>query len=148
MVRIIPAMNEPPASQAAVDQFLASPRLLHLGVTESDGTPLVHPVWYTWEDDTWLLHIGTRSRKRRAIDHQSIVYGTIEAPDGMVGVRGKATARLDPNQDRLRAILQAQCLHYNRPPDSESYRFLFGLLDSGGLMLAILTPHYLAAWGL
>jgi hypothetical protein len=148
MVRIISAMNEPPASPAAVDQFLASPRLLHLGVTEPDGTPLVHPVWYTWEDDTWLLHLGTRSRKRRAIDHQPVVYGTIETLDGTVGVRGKATARLDPDQDRLRAVLQAQCLHYNRPPDSETYRLLFGLLDTGGLVLAVLTPQYLAAWGL
>lgn len=148
MMRIIPAMNEPPASRAAIDQFLAPPRLLHLGVTEPDGTPLVHPVWYTWVDDTWLVHLGTTSRKRRAIDRQPIVYGTVESPDGTVGVRGKATARLDPDQDRLRRVLQAQCTHYARPPDSETYRLLFGLLETGGLVLAVLTPHYLAAWGL
>ena len=147
-MRIVSAMNEPPASRLAVDQFLASPRLLHLAVTEPDGTPLVHPVWYTWEDGTWLVHLGTTSRKRRAIDRQPIVYGTIEAPDGTVGVRGKATAHLDPDQDCLRAVVQAQCSHYARPPDSETYHLLYGLLEIGGLVLAILTPHYLAAWGL
>ncbi len=105
-------------------------------------------MWYTWEDGTWLVYLGTTSRKRRAIDRQPIVYGTIEAPDGTVGVRGKATAHLDPDQDRLRAAVQAQCIHYARPPDSETYRLLFGLLEIGGLVLAILTPHYLAAWGL
>jgi hypothetical protein len=99
-------------------------------------------------DDTWLVHLGTTSRKCRAIDRQPIVYGTIEAPDGMVGVRGKATARLDLNQDRLRMVLQTQCTHYARPPESETYRLLFGLLETGGLALAVLTPHYLATWGL
>jgi hypothetical protein len=147
-MRIVAAMNEPPASRSAVDQFLASPRLLHLAVTERDGTPLVHPVWYTWEDGTWLVHLGTTSRKRRAIDRQPTVYGTIETPDGTVGVRGKATAHLDLDRDRLRAVVQAQCSHYARPPDSETYCLLYGLLEAGGLVLAILTPHYLAAWGL
>ena len=147
-VRIIPAMDEPPAKPAAIDHFLASPRLLHLGVTEPDGTPLVHPVWYTWARDELLVHLGTTSRKRRALDRQPIVYFTIEAPDGTIGVRGKATARIDPDRDRLRVILQAQCARYARPPDSETYRLLFALLETGGLVLAVLTPHYLATWGL
>ena len=147
-VRIIPAMGEPPAMREVVEHFLASPRLLHLGVSEADGTPLVHPVWYTWAPDQLLLHLGTASRKRRAIDQQPIVYFTIEVPDGTVGVRGKATARIDPDRHRLRAVLQEQCTRYARPPDSETYRLLFGLLETGGLVLAVLTPHYLATWGL
>jgi Pyridoxamine 5'-phosphate oxidase len=147
-VRIIPAMGEPPATRAAVDRFLAAPRLLHLGVTEPNGTPLVHPVWYTWAQDQLLLHLGTTSRKRHAIDQQPVVYFTIEASDGMVGVRGKATAHIEPARDLLRPMLQAQCVRYARPPDSETYRLVFGLLETGGLVLAVLTPHYLATWGL
>jgi Pyridoxamine 5'-phosphate oxidase len=127
---------------------LAAPRLLHLGVTEPDGTPLVHPVWYTWASDALLVHLETTSRKRRAIDRQPTAYFTIEEPDGTVGVRGKATARIDPDRGQLRAVLQAQCTHYSRPPDSETYRLVFGLLDTGGLALAVLSPHYLATWGL
>jgi hypothetical protein len=148
MVRIIPAMGEPPATPETIDQFLASARILHLGVTEPDGTPLVHPVWYTWERDVLLLHMGTTSRKRRAIDRQPTVYFTIEVPDGTVGVRGKATARIDLDRDRLRIVLQAQCTRYDRPPESETYRLVFRLLETGGLVLGVLTPHYLAAWGL
>jgi Pyridoxamine 5'-phosphate oxidase len=147
-MRIIAAMGEPPATRAAVEQFLAAPRLLYLGVTEPDGTPLVHPVWYTWEGDTLLVHLGTPSRKRQAIDRQPTVYFTIALPDGTAGVRGKATARLDPDRDRLRHVLQAQCARYARPPDSETYRLVFGLLATGHLVLAVLTPHYLATWGL
>jgi hypothetical protein len=148
IVHIIPAMGEPPATREAVEQFLASPRLLHLGVTEPDRTPLVHAVWYTWERDTLLVHLGASSRKRRAIDLQPIVYFTIEAPDGTVGVRGKATARIDPDRDRLRVVLEAQCSRYARPPDSETYRLVFGLLEAGELVLGVLIPHYLATWGL
>ena len=147
-MRIIPAMGEPPATRADVDYFLAAPRIMRLGVTESDGTPLVHPVWYTWEHDQFLLHLGTTSRKRQAIDAQPVVYFTIDDAGSMVGVRGKATATIDPDRTRLGAVVQAQCDRYTRPKESETYRLLFGLLETGGLVLAALTPHYLATWGL
>ena len=146
-MRIIPAMDEPPATRAAVEGFLVAPRLMHLGVTEPDGTPLVHPVWYTWACDHFLLHLETASRKHRAIRAQPIVYFVIDEA-GLVGVRGKATATLDPDRDRLRAVLQAQCQRYARPEGSDTYRLVFGLLERGGLRLAVLTPHYLATWGL
>jgi hypothetical protein len=63
-------------------------------------------------------------------------------------VRGKATATIDADRDRLGAVVQAQCDRYTRPKESETYRLLFGLLETGGLVLAALTPHYLATWGL
>jgi nitroimidazol reductase NimA-like FMN-containing flavoprotein (pyridoxamine 5'-phosphate oxidase superfamily) len=80
-MKIVPAYTIPqigPATRAAVDRFLAAPRLMRLGVTEPDGTPLVHPVWYTWEQDQFLLHIPTRSPKRTAIEAQPTVYFTVD----------------------------------------------------------------------
>jgi nitroimidazol reductase NimA-like FMN-containing flavoprotein (pyridoxamine 5'-phosphate oxidase superfamily) len=146
-MRMIPAMGEPPATRAAIEGFLAAPRLMHLGVTEPDGTPLVHPVWYTWASDHFLLHLETASRKQRAIRAQPIVYFVIDEA-GLVGVRGKATATFDPDRGRLRVVLQAQCQRYARPEGSDTHRLVFGLLERGGLLLAVLTPHYLATWGL
>jgi hypothetical protein len=147
MVRIIPAMGEPPATQVMVEHFLAAPRLMHLGVTEPDGTPLVHPVWYTWTHERFLLHLAAASRKHRALTIQSVVYFTIDEA-GLIGVRGKATATIDPDRRRLREVLQAQCQRYGRPEGSDTHRLVFDLLESGGLLLAVLTPHYLATWGL
>src|SRR5215469_13445795 len=72
-MKIVAAYTVPqtgPATRAAVDRFLVAPRLMRLGVTEPDGTPLVHPVWYTWEQDQFLLHIPTRSPKHTAIEAQ------------------------------------------------------------------------------
>jgi hypothetical protein len=45
-------------------------------------------------------------------------------------------------------VLQAQCQRYGRPEGSDTYRLVFGLLARGRLLLAVLTPHYLATWGL
>jgi hypothetical protein len=42
-MKIVAAYTLPqtgPATRAAVDRFLAAPRLMRLGVTEPDGTPL------------------------------------------------------------------------------------------------------------
>ena len=148
-MKIVPVTGELPATRAAVDCFLAAPRLMRLGVTEPDGTPLVHPLWYTWEQDQFLLHIGTTSSKRTAIDTQPTVYFTVDdTGPGIFGVRGKAVATIDPDQDRLREVMQAQCDRYTGVGDNETRRFLMGMVEAGDLVLAVLTPRYLATWGL
>ena len=148
-MKIVPVTGKLPATRVAIDHFLAAPRLMRLGVTEPDGTPLVHPVWYTWEQDQFLLHIGTTSSKRIAIDAQPMVYFTVDdAGPGIFGVRGKAMAAIDPDQDRLREVMQAQCDQYTGGGDNATRRFLMGMVEAGDLVLAILTPRYLATWGL
>jgi hypothetical protein len=149
-IRIV---NVPPyqsASRAAIDAFLAAPRLMRLGVTEPDGTPLVHPVWYSWEQEQFLVHIGTPSAKRRAIEAHSTVYFTIDdtAPGGVFGVRGKAKAHLILEPARIRHVVQAQCDAYAGTGQTAAHRFLLGMVERGEMILIGLTPHYLAAWGL
>jgi hypothetical protein len=148
-MKIVPVTGKLPATRAAIDHFLAAPRLMRLGVTEPDGTPLVHPVWYTWEQDQFLLHIGTTSSKRTSIDAQPIVYFTVDdAGPGVFGVRGKAMTTIDPDQNRLREVTWAQCDRYTGVGDNETRRFLIGMVDAGDLVLVVLTPRYLATWGL
>jgi hypothetical protein len=148
-MKIVPVTGKLPATRAAIDRFLAAPRLMRLGVTEPDGTPLVHPVWYTWEQDQFLLHIGTTSSKRTAIDAQPTVYFTVDdTGPGIFGVRGKAMTTIEPDQGRLREVTWAQCDRYSGVGDTETRRFLMGMVEAGDLILAVLTPRYLATWGL
>jgi len=148
-MKIVPVTGALPATRAAVDRFLAPARLMRLGVTEPDGTPLVHPVWYTWEQDQFLVHIGTTSSKRTAIDAQPTVYFTVDDKGpGIFGVRGKARAAIDPDGERLRRVIQDQWGRYTGGSDTEARRALMGMVETGDLILAILTPRYLATWGL
>ena len=148
-MKIVPVTGTLPATRATVDRFLTAPRLMRLGVTEPDGTPLVHPVWYTWEQDQFLLHIGTMSSKRKAIGAQPTVYFTVDdTGPGICGVRGKATATIAPDQDRLREVMQDQCDRYAGVGDNETRRFLMSMVEAGELVLAVLAPRYLATWGL
>jgi hypothetical protein len=149
-IRIVTVPPYKAASRRDIDGFLAAPRIMRLGVTEPDGTPLVHPVWYTWEQDQFVVHIGTPSAKRRAIELQSTVYFTIDdtGPGGVFGVRGKAQAQLILDPTRIREVVQAQCDVYAGPGRTTAHKFLLGMVDRGEMILLGLTPHYLAAWGL
>ena len=148
-MKIVALMGQSPATRSAIDHFLATPRLMRLGVTEPDGTPLVHPVWYTWAQDQFLLHIGTTSSKRAAIEAQPVVYYTIDdVGPGVFGVRGKATATIDLDPARVHTVVQAQCDRYTGLGDNESRRFLMDMVAARDLVLAVLTPRYLATWGL
>jgi len=119
---------------------------MRLGVTEPDGTPLVHPVWYTWEQDQFLLHIPTKSRKCMAIEVQPTVYFTVGP--SIFGVRGKARAAVDPDRERLRNVLQDHWDRYTGGRDTETRCVGMSMVETGDLILAILTPRYLATWGL
>jgi len=148
-LKIVPVTDTPPATRVTVDRFLAAPRLMRVGVTEPDGTPLVHPVWYTWEQEQFFLHVGTTSSKRTAIDAQPTVYFTIDdAGPGIFGVRGKAIATIDPGQNILCQIIHTQCDRYTGVGDNETRRFLMSMFEAGDLVLAVLVPRYLATWGL
>jgi len=95
------------------------------------------------------VHIGTTSAKRRAIGTQPIVYFTIDdaRPGTVFGVRGKAQATLALDPTRVRDVVHAQCDHYAGAGDTTTHRFLIGMVECGELILAILTPQYLATWG-
>jgi hypothetical protein len=123
---------------------------MRLGVTEPDGTPLVHPVWYTWRHEQFLVHIGTESAKRRAIEMQPVVYFTIDdaRPGAVFGVRGKARTTLSWDATQVRDVVQAQCDHYTGAENTATHRFLLDMVERGELILAHLTPTYLASWGL
>jgi hypothetical protein len=149
-VHIIGVTGYRAASRTAIDAFLAAPRLMRLGCTEPDGTPLVHPVWYTWQHEQFLVHIGTPSAKQRAIETQPMVYFTIDEarPGAVFGIRGKARATLARDATQVRHVVQAQCDHYTGAENSATHRFLLGMVERGEMLLAILTPNYLATWGL
>ena len=103
-----------------------------------------------WQHDHFLVHLGTRSAKRRAIETQPIVYFTIDEarPGTVFGVRGKAQSTLALDATRVREVVQAQCDHYVGAGDSATHRFLLGMVERGELILAMLTPHALVTWGL
>ena len=131
------------------DSLRHSRRLRSRSTSEAIKPRPTHPVWYSWEQDQFLLHIPTRSPKRTAIEAQPTVYFTVDDKGpGIFGVRGKARAAIDPDRERLRKVIQDQWHRYTGGSDTETRRVLLGMVERGDLILAILTPRYLATWGL
>ena len=63
-------------------------------------------------------------------------------------MRGKARAAIDPDRERLRKVLEDQWDRYTGGSDTEARRLLMSMVETGDLILAVLTPRYLATWGL
>ncbi len=94
-------------------KFVAQPRIGRLGTTNSDGTPLITPVWYRFEDGAFLVLTERGSRKHRNIERDPRVAFCIDderPPYHTVLVTGRVTVEEVPGRDgakRWRSTISA-----------------------------------------
>ena len=87
------------------DDFLAEPgTIMNIATVNSDGAPLVTPIWYVYEDgriwftprqhSEWLKHIRGDSRVALSIDETALPYRKVV-------VRGTANVDYEVGNDDL-----------------------------------------------
>jgi len=77
--------------------LLREPIVMHLGMVDEKGWPVVNPVWHVFEDGVFHVVIGTTSHKAKALRATRRAYFTVDtggAADDARGVRGRATVQL------------------------------------------------------
>ena len=121
---------------------------LILGTTNSDGTPVIHPVWYYFDTTETKLYIYTEPAMRKAtnIRERSQVYFDVDDDRWPYkGVKGKGRARIIDDTDE--ALLRARKILAKYVKEGQPMiESVLEKIKSGGYVVIEITPAYFTSW--
>lgn len=119
--------------------------MMRLGMVDEDGYPMVHPVWFAYEDGSLWAVVERTSRKARVLRKNTKVYFTIDkSAYPPKGVRGRGSALLIEDDSLALKVTKKHLLKYHGTIDDDYAR---GFLDSPHeLVIVKVSPIYLATW--
>jgi pyridoxamine 5'-phosphate oxidase-like protein len=137
-------------SEDEVMALLREPLVLHLGVVDDKGWPLVHPVWHVFEDGVFRLGVTKTSVKARRLRAEPRAYFTVDTgsgPGGTRGVRGRASVRVVDGDVGLAVDLtRKQLLKYMGTDAGPLAEELLTWAREGNTSVVELTPLRFAAF--
>jgi hypothetical protein len=135
-------------TEAELRAFLTEPHNLRLGMVSEDGWPIVHPVWFWFEDEKLWTTIARDSLKARLIERSPKTYFTIDTdgPKDIRGVRGKAQARIHDDIPRTVDIATKQLIKYLGSTEGWMAELLLKDAAEGQTRTLELTPLKYVAW--
>jgi len=119
--------------------------MMRLGMIDEDGYPMVHPVWFAYEDGSLWAVVERTSRKARVLRKNTKVYFTIDkSAYPPKGVRGRGTALLIEDDSLALKVTKKHLLKYHGTIDDDYAR---DFLDSPHEQVIVkVSPIYLATW--
>jgi hypothetical protein len=138
-------------SEDEVSALLGEPIVLHLGMVDGTGWPLVHPVWHVFEDGVFRLAVEKTSHKAtllRANPHAYFTVDTGSAAGAARGVRGRANVRvIDGDVDRAVDVSRKELLKYTGTDKGPLAEEMLTWARGGDTSVVELTPLRFAAFG-
>jgi len=135
-----------PLDQHEVEALLSGPNILRLGVVdERDGSPMVHPVWFYYENEMFFIATDTDSAKARSIRKNPNVYFVVDLVQGPPrGVRGKGIARISDDHSYATEVTKKCTVKYLGTSEGEAAR---KIIETGNDSSVIeIIPRYIATW--
>lgn len=128
--------------------LLDRPTILRLAIIdERDAMPLVHPVWYYYEEGCFFVSTDRKGPKARSIRKNPNVYFLvdIDPEDGPpYGVRGKAKAEVIDDPDFATKVTVRNILRYLGSLDGQVAEKLIEMGKNSCVVR--ITPFYMATW--
>ncbi len=137
-----------PMGNEELKSFLDQPHIMRIGlIDERDGYPIVHPVWYYYEEGKFFAAIERNGLKTRSLRKNPNVYIVIDLdPDNgpPLGVRGKATARMVDDPDYALRVTDRNIVRYLGSLEGRTAQ---RIREEGKISSVVeITPAYLASW--
>ena len=136
-------------SESEARDFLTSSRsTLILGTSNSDGTPVIHPVWFYFDAAKTKLYIYTEPALKKAtnIKARSQVYFDVDDDKWPYkGVKGKGRAKILGDKVRAHNLASKILARYVK----EGHPMVKSVLDkvkNGGYVVVEITPAYFTSW--
>jgi nitroimidazol reductase NimA-like FMN-containing flavoprotein (pyridoxamine 5'-phosphate oxidase superfamily) len=149
MVRIIPAMSPTDAmSEWEAEEFLrANKSPLKLGTVDKFGDPIIHPLWYVYDQGMFYMVTATDSKKLQNVRKKSKVYFCVDTDTRPYkGVKGKGTLKTIENTAKAIKMGEKIITKYLGGVENPLGKFLLPRLKSGKESLLEITPLYFSVW--
>ena len=137
-----------PLEEGEVSELLNQPNILRLAMVDvRDGTPLVHPVWYYFEDGKFFVSVDRDGVKAHSLRKNPNVYFLVDivtddAPPR--GVRGKGIARVTDDPEYATRVTTHNVLRYLGSVDGAVAEKLIKMGKNSSVVE--ITPRYIATW--
>jgi nitroimidazol reductase NimA-like FMN-containing flavoprotein (pyridoxamine 5'-phosphate oxidase superfamily) len=131
-----------------LEKFLAQPHIMRIALIDaSDGTPIVHPVWYYFENEKFFIATDREGKKAKSLRKNPAMYFLIDldpVDDPPRGVRGRATATVVDDADYATRVTQRNIDRYLGSPRGKTAR---RILEMGRESCVLeVSPIYMATW--
>jgi nitroimidazol reductase NimA-like FMN-containing flavoprotein (pyridoxamine 5'-phosphate oxidase superfamily) len=120
---------------------------MHLATTNRGGNPVIHPVWYHFENERLYVFTERNALKSRNVDRTHEAYFSVDtAQDPLRGVKGKARAGFLSDLSESVRIAKTIIQKYTGESDSPFSKSVADRLKSGEDVVIELQPLYYSTW--
>lgn len=131
-----------------IEQYLGLPHIMRIGLVDfADGFPIVHPVWYYYENEKFFVATDSDGKKAQSLRKNPALYFLIDSdPDEGPprGIRGRALASVVDDPDYATRVTQRNIERYLDSPQGKSAR---AILEKGKDSCVLeISPIYMATW--
>lgn len=148
-IKSLKAMSDVPGMDLSeVESFLKSDKLLlRLSTKDERGDPVIHPIWFYFDNGKLYIFTGKDSKKARNITRSKRVYFSVDS-DGepYKGVKGKADAALVKDFSNALRIASNIIRKYMGSTDNPYGRGLSQELSSSESVVFELAPLFYSTW--
>jgi Pyridoxamine 5'-phosphate oxidase len=137
-----------PLEKNELEEFLDQTNILRIAMIDfRDGAPLVHPVWYYYNDGRFFSAVDRDGVKAQSLRKNPNVYFLLDiSPDDSPprGVRGKGIATIIDDPEYATRVTSHNILRYLGSVDDAVGQKLIEM-GKGSSVIEI-TPSYMATW--
>jgi len=149
-MRIVNAMSGiGPMTEAEIDSFLQSKLNVQLATIDETGDPNIQPLWFYYDESNKKLYVMTRktTKKVQNIRNKPSVYFSIDDENfPYKGVKGKGTATISENTDRVVPIVEKINLKYLGTLDHPLAKMILEAARNGDEVLVEINPKFFSTW--
>jgi len=130
-------------------EFLQNePLLMRLGVIDSDEYPLVHPVWFIYENEKFMIVSERNSAKVRILSKNNKLYFVVDnvtEENGPCGVRGRGVAKIIDDSNHAQEVMQKLIIRYMGSLERPIAKKLMQSAKSNSVVIEV-YPKFLGTW--
>lgn len=149
VIQAVPGMRSD-VTESEIRKFLESRLNMQLATLDSEGYPVIQPVWFYFDSNTSKLYMGTQkmSRKIKHIrDNPDRIYFSIDDENfPYKGVKGRGVAAISEDIQKNVAMIEKINLKYLATLDHPLAKMLSDNARKGVEVVIEITPKFFSAW--